>query len=201
MSQPAPRPTFSFNEDLDWEHRQPLRHEFVRGEIFAMTGASDPHNELSGNLYALLRQPLRGAPCRAYMGDGKVRIGAADCGFYPDVLASCAESDRADRHVKRSPVLAVEVLSASTAAFAIGDQFAACRQSDSLREYALIDQERIRVQIYRRTDEQRVAPSVGPGERPRLESVQLDCPMETLHEDLSAPLATARPSKPERQDR
>ena len=198
MVQPAPRPGFGFDDYLNWEHRQAIRHEFVRGEIFAMTGASDFRNELSGNFYAMLRQHLRGTPCRAFMADVKVRIEAADCGFYPDVLVSRADSDRADRYVKRSPVLVIEVLSASTAAFDIGDKVAAYRQLDRLREYVPVDQERIRVQIYRRAAEQWIVHSVGPGERRRLDSVDFECPAEKIHEDLSEPLA-ADSSEPERR--
>lgn len=96
-----------------------------------------------------------------------------------------AASDRTDGHVKRSPVVVVEVLSASTAAFDIGEKFAACRQLISLREYVLADQERIRLQVYRRLNEQWFVDSVGPGERLRLESVGLKRPVERIHEDLS----------------
>jgi len=198
MSQPASRPIITFDDYLEWENRQPIRHEFVRGEIFAMTGTTDLHNELSGNLYTLLRQHLRGTPCRVFLADVKVRVEAADCGFYPDIQVTCAESDRADRYVKRAPVLVIEVLSASTAAFDIGDKFAAYRQLDSLREYVLVDQERIRVQIYCRSDHRWLVDSVGPGERLRLESIDLDCPVEAVYEDLSQPLG-AGSAEPERR--
>lgn len=198
MSQPASRLTVAFDDYLEWENRQPTRHEFIRGEIFAMAGTTDLHNEVSGNLYTLLRQHLRGTPCRVFMADVKVRVEAADCCFYPDIQVTCAETDRADRHVKRAPVLVVEVLSASTAAFDMGDKFAAYRQLDSLREYVLVDQERIRVQIYRRSDQRWLVDSVGPGERLRLDSIDLDCPVEKLYEDLSEPLA-AGPGEAERR--
>lgn len=198
MSQPASRPTFTFDDYLEWENRQPTRHEFVRGEVFAMTGATDLHNEVRGNLYTLLRQHLRGTPCRVFMADVKVRVETADCGFYPDLLVTCTESDRADRYVKRSPLLVVEVLAASTAAFDVGDKFAAYRQLDSLREYVLVDQERVRVQIYRRLDSQWLVDSVGPGERLRLESIDLECPVEAVYEDLSEPptVGSAEPGRP-----
>lgn len=198
MSQPASRLTFTFDDYLEWENRQPTRHEFVRGEVFAMTGATDLHNEVRGNLYTLLRQHLRGTPCRVFMADVKVRVETADCGFYPDLLVTCAESDRADRYIKRSPLLVVEVLSASTAAFDVGDKFAAYRQLDSLREYVLVDQERVRVQIYRRLDSQWLVDSVGPGERLRLESIDLECPVEAVYEDLSEPptVGSAEPGRP-----
>ena len=193
MSQPAHRLAFTYNDYLEWEERQPERHEYVRGEVFAMAGTSDRHNEISMNLTALLRQHLRGTPCRVFMADVKVRVDAADCGFYPDIQVTCAESDRADRLVKRSPVLVVEVLSDSTAAYDLGDKFAAYQQLDSLREYVLVDQERIRVQIYRRRDGQWWVDNIGPGGRLRLDSVDLDCPVEALYEDLSEPI-TPNPS-------
>lgn len=193
MSQPAHRLAFTYNDYLEWEQRQPERHEYVRGEVFAMAGTSDRHNEISMNLTALLRQHLRGTPCRVFMAEVKVRVDAADCGFYPDIQVTCAESDRADRLVKRSPVLVVEVLSDSTAAYDLGDKFAAYQQLDSLREYVLVDQERIRVQIYRRRDGQWWVDNIGPGGRLRLDSVDLDCPVETLYEDLSEPI-TPNPS-------
>lgn len=80
-----------------------------------MTGASDLHNELSGKLYTRLRQHLRGTECRVLMADVKLRVEAADCGFYPDLLMTCAGSNRADRHVKnkngsREPVSSPSIL-------------------------------------------------------------------------------------------
>ena len=150
MSQLAQRLAFAYDDYLEWEQRQPERHEYVRGEVFAMAGTTDRHNEISGNCYTLLRQHLRGTPCRVYIADVKVRVDAADCGFYPDVQVTCAESDRADRLVKRSPVLVVEVLSASTATFDVGDKFAAYQQLDSLQEYVLVDQNRMSVKCFRR---------------------------------------------------
>ena len=194
----APRLGFTYDDYLEWEQRQPERHEYVRGEVFAMAGTTDRHNEISLNFTTLLRQHLRGTPCRVYMAEVKVRVEAADCGFYPDVQVTCAESDRADRLVKRSPVLVVEMLSASTATFDVGDKFAAYQQLDSLQEYVLVDQERIRVQIYRRREGRWWVDSVGPGGRLHLESVELEGPVEALYEDLSEPLA-AELREPERR--
>ncbi|MFO1419733.1 MAG: Uma2 family endonuclease [Candidatus Competibacteraceae bacterium] len=198
MSCSASRLTFAYDDYLEWEQRQPERHEYVRGEVFAMAGTTDRHNEISGNFYTLLRQHLRGTPCRVFMADVKVRVEAADCGFYPDLQVTCAESDRADRLVKRFPVLVVEVLSDSTASYDLGDKFAAYQQLDSLREYVLVDQERIRVQVYRRRDGQWWVDSVGPGGRLSLESVDLECPVEVLYEDLSEPPLTGS-VEPERR--
>jgi len=192
MSCPAPRLAFTYDDYLEWEKRQPQRHEYLHGEVFAMTGTSDRHNDISGNFYTLLRQHLRGTPCRVYMADVKVRVEAADCCFYPDIQVTCAEDDRADRYVKRSPVVVVEVLSESTAAFDMGNKFASYQKLDSLREYVLVDQENIRVHIYRRQDERWWVDNIGPGGRLHLESLDLDCPIETIYEDLSEPIPIAK---------
>ena len=187
MSQLASRLAFTFDDYLEWENQQSQRHEFIRGEVFAMAGGTDVHNEAAGNLYVLLHQHLRGSPCRVFMADVKVRVEAADCGFYPDLLVTCAESDRADRLVKRAPILIIEVLSPSTASFDLGDKFAAYRQLDSLQEYALVDPGRMRIEIYRRRENQWWLDSAGPGERLHLASIDLDCPVEAVYEDLSEP--------------
>ena len=187
MSQLASRLAFTFDDYLEWENQQSQRHEFIRGEVFAMAGGTDVHNEAAGNLYVLLHQHLRGSPCRVFMADVKVRVEAADCGFYPDLLVTCAESDRADRLVKRAPILIIEVLSPSTASFDLGDKFAAYRQLDSLQEYALVDPGRMRIEIYRRRENQWWLDSAGPGERLHLACIDLDCPVEAVYEDLSEP--------------
>ena len=193
MSYPAARLALTYDDYLEWENHQPDRHEYIGGEVFAMSGTSDRHNEISLNLATLLRQHLRGTPCRVYMIDVKARVEAADCCFYPDVQVTCAESDLTDRYAKRSPLLVVEVLSESTATFDLGQKFAAYQQLDSLREYVLVDQERIRVQIFRRREGRWWVDNIGPGGRLRLESVDLDCPIEALYEDLSAPIPAEPP--------
>ena len=88
MSIPPATP-FSFADYLAWEDGQLEKHEFVRGEFFAMAGARRVHVTVSGNLFAACKTHLRGTPCRAYMADMKLRVEAADAGFYPDVMVSC----------------------------------------------------------------------------------------------------------------
>ena len=72
-------------EFLAWEETQPGRHEFVRGEVFAMVGARRVHGIVSGNVFATLRQQLRGTPCQAFTESMKLKV-ADDVLFYPDVF-------------------------------------------------------------------------------------------------------------------
>jgi Uma2 family endonuclease len=148
-----------------------------------MTGTTDRHNSTALNLAILLRQHLRGGPCQVYISDVMVRVEAADAGFYPDLMVTCAEADTADRYVKRQPLLLVEVLSESTAAYDLGEKFAAYRRLPGLREYVLVDPERPRVQVFRPgADGHWVLYPFGPDEALRLDSIDLEVPVAALYE-------------------
>jgi Uma2 family endonuclease len=137
------------DEFLIWDQTQTVKHEFVRGEVFAMTGAAEGHVTLTGNLYLALRAHLKGSPCRTFFTDMKLRVESAGAFFYPDVMVTCSPADAAEPLVKREPLLLVEVLSPSTAAYDATEKFAAYRQLPSLREFALIDPSTRRCDVYR----------------------------------------------------
>lgn len=67
------------------------RSEYVRGEILAMTGASEPHHAIVANLFGGLWTQMKGPPCRVYASDMEVRIRTPDVGVYPDLVALCGE--------------------------------------------------------------------------------------------------------------
>ena len=170
---------------LAWDETQTVKHEFLRGEVFAMAGAGKAHMSLAGNAYMALRQHLRGTPCSTYMADTKVRIEAVDAYFYPDVLVTCSAADAADPVIVREPVLLVEVLSPSTAAYDRSDKFVAYRRLASLREYVLIDPQSRRCDVYRLgADGLWVLHPFEAGQDLRLASVDLDLPAATLWDEV-----------------
>ena len=132
---------------LAFEQESEVRHELVDGYLYAMTGASDRHEEIALNLAAALRVHLRGMPCRVYKGDLKIRI--ADDFYYPDVFVRCAE-ERGDPYFKTDPILVAEVLSPGTHRHDRGDKMLACMAVPALREYLLIAQDRTQVDVLRR---------------------------------------------------
>ncbi len=136
-------------EYLAWESDQPNKNEYFFGEVYAMVGTTDAHNVVAGNIFSLLRNHLRSAPCRVFISDVKVRPQAADVYFYPDVFVTCDERDHQRRNEKSHPLLIVEVLSESTGYFDRGEKFAAYRRIDELREYVLIDPERRMIDLFR----------------------------------------------------
>jgi Uma2 family endonuclease len=143
----------SFDEWLAAEReRLEGRTEFVDGEVFAMAGGSREHNLITTNIVGELRAQFKGRPCCVYSGDLKVKVGAAEAGAYPDVMAICGEHRYLDdkRDVVTNPTLIVEVLSDSTEAYDRGDKFALYRGLPSLNAYLLVAQNRVRAELYER---------------------------------------------------
>ncbi len=138
-------------EYLEIEASKKSRHELVGGEMFAMAGASNAHNIIAGNCFAILRNHLRGSGCRAYIADMKVKIEAAGDFYYPDVMASC-EKASAESLFLTQPFLIIEVLSHSTAKTDRREKLAAYRQIVSLREYVVIYQDQKRAELHRKDE-------------------------------------------------
>lgn len=187
MGLPQAARRWTLDEFIAWENQQAERHEFIAGEILAMTGARDAHNTIALNVAAALRNHLRGTPCRPYVADMKLRVDAADALFYPDILVTCdgrdftADADLAKRH----PKLIVEVLSGSTGAYDRGEKFRAYRQIDTLEEYVLIEQHVVGVDVFRKDGGGHwVLYPFGHSETPELASVGLRLPMASIYEDV-----------------
>lgn len=188
MGQAALELPMSADEFLAWDARQSVKHEFVAGEVFAMAGAGEAHVTAAGNVYAALRRHLKGSPCRTFITDMKLRVEATDAFYYPDVMVTCAAADAGEAMVKREPLLLVEVLSPSTAAYDRGAKFAAYRQLPTLREYLLVDPDTRRCDLYRLgADGLWVLHPFEPGQDLQLASVGLELPAATLWDEVPAP--------------
>ena len=185
MSLPALKQGFDGEAYLAWEVEQHEKHEYIDGEVFAMAGALEAHVTVAGNLFLALRNHLRGGPCSVFISDMKLHVAADDAYFYPDVFVTCAAADRGEARFKTAPTLIAEVLSPSTSAYDHGAKFAAYRKLTSLREYVLIDPERLSVDIFRRDDSNRwvLYPSEA-GQIVEFASLGLSLPIETLYEDV-----------------
>lgn len=188
---PLPRTLEDF---LAWEALQHERHEFVGGEVFAMTGARATHNTIAGNVYMALRQALRGTPCRTHIEGMKVLVEASDTVLYPDVFVTCDPVDltqAAEVH-KTAPSLVVEVLSDSTAAYDRGLKFELYQRLPSLREYLLIEPERTHADLFRKgADGLWVLHPSGPDGSVELASLGLTLPMAVIYEDVAAATGTS----------
>ena len=135
---------------LVWERQQETRHEYLEGQVFAMTGASRAHNMLCANILASLHGQLRDKPCEIYVNDMRVKVSETGMYTYPDLVAACGEPRFEDQAVDTllNPVLIIEVLSDSTERYDRGAKFTHYRSVVSLKEYLLVSQHESRVEHY-----------------------------------------------------
>ena len=140
-------------EYLEWEKHQEIKHEYRDGDIYAMAGASDAHVTIAGNIFALLRNNVRGSNCRVYISDMKARLEKFNRFYYPDVLVTCDTRDQENNNYKCYPKLIIEVLSDSTEAFDRGDKFIDYQSLESLEEYVLINTKHQRIECFRRNEQ------------------------------------------------
>jgi Uma2 family endonuclease len=179
------RTYLSTEEYLAAEQDSPIKHEYIQGQVYAMAGASDAHVTVAGNLFALLRNHLRGTGCRVYMADMKTQIESANVFYYPDVMVTCDARDKNFTYFKRYPCLIVEVLSPTTEAFDRGNKFADYRRLETLQEYVLINPETMSVECFRRNSEGLwVLYPYSEGEEVRLASVYFAVAIANLYEDV-----------------
>lgn len=149
----TPEPKYmSPQEYLDWEEQQPIKYEYINGEVYAMTGGTLAHNSIALNLASNLKTHLRGKGCKVFMADAKLGVSENGPFHYPDVMVTCDERDRNAKKVIYHPSIIVEVLSPSTESFDRGKKFQQYRRISTLREYVLISVEQLTVEVFRLND-------------------------------------------------
>lgn len=150
---PQKKQVLSEEDYLAGEEGSDVRHEYLAGEVYAMSGASARHNIICGNLFAALHHHLAGGPCRVFMSDLKVRLKVLEevYYYYPDVMVACRPEDDAS-HYRELPCVIVEVMSETTERIDRREKALAYREIPALEEYVLISQDRPEIIVYRRAD-------------------------------------------------
>ena len=145
---------FSEEEYLQLEKAADRKHEFFRGEIFAMSGASRRHNKIFSNLFAEIGIRLKGKACQPYGSDMRIHIPENTLYTYPDISIFCGEitNSTLDGDSIIQPAVIIEILSRSTRSYERGDKFKLYRDIPSLKEYLLVDSESILVEAFRIND-------------------------------------------------
>ena len=172
-------------EYLQFEEKSPIKHEYIEGQIYAMAGTTDTHNIVSGNIYTIIRNHLRGSDCRVYFTDVKVRLEKRNHFYYPDIIVTCDNRDRETATYKRFPKLIVEVLSDSTEAFDRGDKFNDYQTLESLEEYVLVNSKHQRVETFRRGEQGLWILQTYQQESFSLQSINLTASLRDLYEDIT----------------
>ena len=141
---------YSIEEYLEMENAATEKHEYYRGEIFAMSGAKMEHNIVTGNLYYYLRQKMIGKPCKPFNSDVRIHIKKNTLFTYPDLSVICGkpESLNDDNLNFINPTVLFEVASPATRNYDRESKFKLYRDIPTLREYVLVDPVIISIESY-----------------------------------------------------
>jgi Uma2 family endonuclease len=180
----------SLDEFLAWERGQSQRYEFDGFAARLMTGGSLDHSTIASKLWAALDNKLRGSGRRPFRGDAKVV--ANQSVRYPDLSITRSPISGSD-DVVPEPVVVIEILSPSTEREDRGrkkfDYFA----TPSIRQYAIIEQDERRVELYTRTDTAWLDQIITGDAVLSLSAVGVDIPLDAIYEDTELD-ATRRPA-------
>lgn len=173
-------------EYLETERAATYKSEYYQGEVFAMAGAGNNHNVITGNLIGILYGFLRGRGCTVYPSDMRLHIPENGLYTYPDVMVACGKKEFLDekKDTLTNPVLVVEVLSASTESYDRGRKFGFYRSIPTLREYLLVDAQRVSAERYLKNESGIWELHDSPGLAGTLHLASINCsfPLDELYE-------------------
>lgn len=173
----------SVEDYLRYEEGSEVRHEYVNGVLYAMSGVSEPHHLIGGNLFAALHAHLRGGPCRTYISDFKLRLQfeQEDLFYYPDVMIAC-EREGVEKYYLRYPKLIVEVLSPSTASIDRREKRIHYARIRTMEEYVIASQDDYEILYHCRTDRWTPQRLSGPSAALELRSIGLTLPFAEIYD-------------------
>jgi Uma2 family endonuclease len=149
MNQPQ-HALLDLSDYLAFDDGSPLRHEYLGGNVYAMTGGSMRHNRIALNLASALMGQLDGSPCQVFINDMKLHVQAADSVYYPDVLVHCGSGVAGNAKVVTSAALIVEVLSDSTEQIDRREKRVAYQRLAGLRAYWVVSQDEQQIEVHQR---------------------------------------------------
>jgi Uma2 family endonuclease len=189
MSMAPEHRRLSVAEYVVFERDSRSKHEFYRGELFAMAGGTIRHNDISGNIYHALRNRLKGTNCRPYASDQRVSVKPADLYTYTDTVVICGpvSRDEDDRDAITNPRVIFEVLSKSTENYDRGKKWEFYQQLDSLREYLIVSQEESKITRYYRDEGGKWYYKLVSGLDQNLEIASLACslPLTDIYDNVT----------------
>lgn len=141
---------YTIEEYLEMENAALEKHEYYKGEIFAMSGASARHNIISINVIGILINALKGKSCQPYGSDMRIHIPENSLFTYPDISIICGDvvSSNEDEKTAIEPSVIIEILSPSTRNYDRGEKFMLYRAIPALKNYILVDSESIHVEHF-----------------------------------------------------
>ena len=182
----ATTPFVTEEEYLETELRSEFKREYLGGVVYAMAGASEPHNIIAMNLYVALGTRLRGKRCQPFGSDMKVRLLPLDSTYfyYPDAMIACDPTD-AGHGWRERPSALFEIITEDTRRIDEREKRLAYLQLASLEAYVRIEQDRAEVVIERRApDGWKSEKLSGLDAVVRLPGLGIELPLAELYERI-----------------
>ena len=182
-------PYVTVKEYLASEDLSAVKHEYLGGVVYAMSGASEPHNRISANLIGMLHARLRGRSCEPFGSDMKLRLQPQPGGhvyfYYPDAMIACDPTDSPGQGWRERPTALFEIISGSTRHIDTREKRLAYLQLESLEAYVRIEQKRPGAVVERRTSEGWQVEQITRLEDViKLPSLEIELPLAELYERM-----------------
>jgi Uma2 family endonuclease len=178
-------PRFTPEEYFAWEEKQLEKHEYIDGEVYAMSGGSVNHGRIAIKFTAMFDAHLDNSSCITGNSDIKLNIVDINNYTYPDVSVTCDDRDKTTSQYFTYPCLIVEVLSDSTEAYDRGGKFRMYRNNPVLQDYLLVSSTKIEMDLYHKKDtDEWIIINYKEGDTVELKSINLRVPIEQVYRGL-----------------
>jgi Uma2 family endonuclease len=179
-------PQLTPEEYFAWEEKQLEKHEYIDGEVYAMSGGSVNHGRIAIKLTALLDTHLESSGCETGNSDLRVNIFGTTNYTHPDVSVTCDDRDKTTTQYITYPCLIVEVLSSATEAYDRGGKFRMYRNNPVLQDYLLVSSTKIEMDLYHKNDlGEWIIINYQEGDIVELKSINLRFPIEQIYRGLT----------------
>lgn len=179
----APRRPMTTEAFLDWEERQEARWEFDGVRPVAMTGGSAEHEIVGATLRAVLRERLRGGPCRVWAPTMKVQVQGRI--RYPDAFVARTPVPRGATVVP-DPLVVFEVLSPGTSRADRIEKLREYQATPSILRYAILEQDGPAATVFARQDGEWIARALTEGDVLAMPEIGVEVPLAEVYADLPA---------------
>ena len=172
-------------EYFAWEEKQLEKHEYIDGQVYAMSGGTVNHGRIAIRLTSMLDEHTAENGCITGNSDIKVKILDSNNYTYPDASVTCDERDQSTTQYITYPCLIVEVLSKSTEAYDRGGKFRMYRNNPILQDYLLVSSTSIEMDLYQKQDTgDWIILNYQAGDVIELKSINLSFPVEQIYRGL-----------------
>jgi Uma2 family endonuclease len=178
-------PKLTPEEYFEWEEQQLERHEYINGEVYAMSGGTVNHGRIAIKITSMLDSHVEDSGCTTGNSDVRINILETTDYSYPDASVTCDERDKTTAQYITYPCLIVEVLSDSTEAYDRGEKSYRYRRNPVLQDYLLVSAKSIAIDLYRKNDAgEWVIVNYRAGDLVELKSINLSFPIERVYRGI-----------------